>query len=118
MNLLQAYSSSLRSTVRTRRPGVKIRHAKTKRTASPPAASPSSDRVAVSSTAHDHPTLVQQALEGNSNAHEPILATHANKRRGMAFAILRSREAAQAAAQDGLCRAFANFQSFQGRSSF
>jgi RNA polymerase sigma-70 factor (ECF subfamily) len=36
----------------------------------------------------------------------------------MAFAILRNREDAEDAVQDGLCRAFANLQSFQGRSSF
>ena len=118
MNLLQAYSSSLRSAVRTRRPSVKIRHGKTKRTAPPPATSPSSDRAAVSSAAHDPSTLVQRAIDGNSEAHEQIFATHTNKLRGMAFAILRNREDAEDAVQDGLCRAFANLQSFQGRSSF
>jgi RNA polymerase sigma-70 factor (ECF subfamily) len=74
--------------------------------------------MAASSRTHDQPALVQQAIDGNSAAHEQIFATHAGKLRGMAFAILRNREDAEDAVQDGFCRAFANLQSFQGRSSF
>jgi RNA polymerase sigma-70 factor (ECF subfamily) len=74
--------------------------------------------VAAASTAHGHPTLVQQAVDGNPDAHEQIFASHASKLRGIAFAILRNREDAEDAVQDGLCRAFMKLQSFQGRSSF
>jgi RNA polymerase sigma-70 factor, ECF subfamily len=118
MNALQAYSSSVRPNVRTRRASAKIRHRKIERTRSSPPAPPSSERMAASATAYRHPALVQQAIDGNSDAHEQIFATHASKLRGMAFAILRNREDAEDAVQDGFCRAFANLQSFQGRSSF
>jgi RNA polymerase sigma-70 factor, ECF subfamily len=118
MNALQAYSSSVRPTGSTRRLGVKIRHGKTQRTGSSPSTLPSSHRVAAASTIHGHPPLIQQALDGNPDAHEQIFACHAGKLRGIAFAILRNREDAEDAVQDGLCRAFTKLQSFQGRSSF
>lgn len=118
MNALQAYSSNLRTTVGTRRLGVKIRHGKTQRTNSTPSALPSSHRVAAVTPAPVHPPLVQQALDGNRDAHEQIFASHASKLRGIAFAILRNREDAEDAVQDGLCRAFTKLESFQGRSSF
>jgi RNA polymerase sigma-70 factor (ECF subfamily) len=118
MNVLQAYSSSVRPNARTRRPRIKIRHRKTERIRPFASTSPSSERMAASATAQQHPPLVQQAIDGNSDAHEQIFATHASKLRGTAFAILRNREDAEDAVQDGFCRAFANLQSFQGRSSF
>jgi RNA polymerase sigma-70 factor, ECF subfamily len=118
MNALHAHSSSLRPTVGTRRLGVKTHHGKTKRTESALATSPSSARTAASATAHAHSTLVQQAIAGNSDAHEQIFASHISKLRGMAFAILRNREDAEDAVQDAFCRAFGSLQSFQGRSSF
>jgi RNA polymerase sigma-70 factor, ECF subfamily len=118
MSASQAYASSLRPVVRTTRLGVKLRHGKTERTGSSPATLPSSDRVAAASTAHVHSTLVQQANDGNSDAHEQIFASHTSRLRRIAFAILRNREDAEDAVQDAFCRAFANLQSFQGRSSF
>jgi RNA polymerase sigma-70 factor (ECF subfamily) len=118
MNALHAYSSSLRPTVATRRLGLKIRHRKTATSESSPSASRRCDRTPASSTAYDHPPLVQQAIDGNSEAHEQIVARHGSQLRGIAFAILRNREDAEDAVQDGFCRAFASLQSFQGRSSF
>jgi RNA polymerase sigma-70 factor, ECF subfamily len=118
MSALQTYASSLRPAVVTRRLGVKIRHGKKERTESPPSTLPSSDRVAASSTVHERPVLVQQAIDGNSDAHEQIFASHTGKLRRVAFAILRNRQDAEDAVQDGFCRAFARLQSFQGRSSF
>ena len=118
MSALQSYASSLRPTAGTRRLGVTIRHGKTGRTESSPSTSPRSDRRAASSTAHDHPTLVQQAIDGNPDAHEQIFASHTGKLRRIAFRIVRNREDAEDAVQDGLCRAFAKLHAFQGRSSF
>jgi RNA polymerase sigma-70 factor (ECF subfamily) len=118
MSALQSYASSLRPAVGTRRPGVKIRRRKTERTRSSPPTSPSPRRMAAPSTASERPTLVQQAIDGNSDAHEQIFATHTSKLRGTAFAILRNREDAEDAVQDAFCRAFASLQSFEGRSSF
>jgi Sigma-70 region 2 len=116
MSALQSYASSLRPAVGTRRPGVKIRRRKTERARSSPSTSPSPRRMAASATAHDRPTLVQQAIAGNSDAHEQIFTTHTSKLRGTAFAILRNREDAEDAVQDAFCRAFASLQSFQGLS--
>src|SRR5271163_1144699 len=118
MNVLQAYSSSVRPNARTRRASDKIRHRKTARIRPSASTAPSSERMVASATAQQHPSLVQQAIDGNSDAHEQIFATHASKLRGTAFAILRNREDAEDAVQDAFCRAFTNLQSFQGRSSF
>jgi RNA polymerase sigma factor (sigma-70 family) len=118
MNALCANSSNLLPGLGTRRLGVKNRRAKTARSHPSPATSLGSERVAAPSTAVDHANLVQRAIDGNSDAHEQIFASHSGKLRGIAFAILRNREDAEDAVQDGFCRAFANLQSFQGRSSF
>ena len=118
MNARCAYSSNLRPGVGTRRLGVKNRHAKTARSHPSASTSTGSERVVASSTAADHANLVQQAIDGNSDAHEQIFASQSRKLRGIAFAILRNKEDAEDAVQDGFCRAFANLQSFQGRSSF
>ena len=118
MNALRACSSSFRSTVGTRRLGVTIRHGKTGRTESSASTSPRSGRRAAPSTAHDHPTLVQQAIDGNPDAHEQIFASHTGKLRRIAFRIVRNREDAEDAVQDGLCRAFTKLHAFEGRSSF
>jgi|SRR5277367_2369999 RNA polymerase sigma-70 factor, ECF subfamily len=118
MNALHAYSSSIRPDVRTRRLGAKVRHGKKERTESSAPPPPRPDSMAAPSTAHDRPNLVQQAIDGNSHAHEQLFASHISKLRGTAFAILRNREDAEDAVQDGFCRAFASLQSFEGRSSF
>jgi RNA polymerase sigma-70 factor, ECF subfamily len=118
MNALHAYSSNLISGVGPRRLGAKNRHGKVTRSHPSPSTSPESHSVAASSTAAERADLVQQAIDGNSDAHKQIFASHSSKLRGIAFAILRNREDAEDAVQDGFCRAFANLQSFQGRSSF
>ena len=63
-------------------------------------------------------TVVQQAIAGDRRAQEQILATHNAMLRRVAFGILRNREDAEDAVQDGLCRAYVRLPSFEGRSSF
>jgi RNA polymerase sigma-70 factor, ECF subfamily len=62
--------------------------------------------------------LVQQAMAGDSRALEQIFASRTAMLRRIAFSILRNKEDAEDAVQDGLCKAFARMRSFQGRSAF
>jgi RNA polymerase sigma factor (sigma-70 family) len=63
-------------------------------------------------------TLVQQAIAGDQRAQEQILATHNAMLRRVALGILRNKEDAEDAVQDGLCRAYVRLRSSEGRSSF
>jgi RNA polymerase sigma-70 factor (ECF subfamily) len=62
--------------------------------------------------------VVQRAIDGNSDAQEQIFARHTNTLRRISFGILRNREDAEDAVQDGLCKAYTRLGSFEGRSSF
>jgi RNA polymerase sigma-70 factor, ECF subfamily len=63
-------------------------------------------------------TIVQQAIAGNTDAQQRLFARYSGRLYRTAFAILRNREDAQDAVQDGLCKAYTGLRSFQGRSSF
>jgi RNA polymerase sigma-70 factor, ECF subfamily len=118
MNALQASSSGLRPTLGSRPFRVKGRCRKSARTESFVATSPGSDRPIASPVVRQESALLQQAMDGNSDAQEQIFARHGSKLRRIAFRILRNSEDAEDAVQDGLCRAFAKLQAFEGRSSF
>lgn len=62
--------------------------------------------------------LVQQAIAGNAIVLELLLARNLRRLYRTAFAILRNREDAEDALQEGLCKAFRHLTSFEGRSSF
>lgn len=62
--------------------------------------------------------LIQQAIAGNADAHEVLFARHTNRLYRIAFALLRNKEDAEDAIQDGFCKAYTSLHSFQGRSSF
>ena len=68
--------------------------------------------------ARDERNLVQQAIAGDSNAFHELFATHKIRLYRTAFTILRNKEDAEDAVQNGLCSAFTKLRSFQGRSSF
>jgi RNA polymerase sigma-70 factor, ECF subfamily len=76
------------------------------------------DRNTASPAAHGDWALVQRAIDGNSDAHDELLVRHTSTLRRIAFRILRNREDAEDAVQDGLCKAYTRLGSFQGRSSF
>ena len=62
--------------------------------------------------------VVQQAIAGSADAQRQLFTRHAGKLYRVAFALLRNKEDAEDAVQDGLCRAYAALRFFQGRSSF
>lgn len=61
--------------------------------------------------------LVQRAMVGDAESQERLFAPHTSRLHRTAFAVLRNKEDAEDAVQDGLCKAFASLASFEGRSS-
>ncbi len=62
--------------------------------------------------------LVQRAIAGETVVLEILLAPKLGKLYRVAFSMLRNREDAEDAVQDGLYNAFRRLPSFEGRSSF
>jgi RNA polymerase sigma-70 factor, ECF subfamily len=62
--------------------------------------------------------MVRQAIAGNADACELLFATRTSRLIGTAFSVLRNREDAEDAVQDGLFQAYSKLHSFEGRSSF
>jgi RNA polymerase sigma-70 factor (ECF subfamily) len=62
--------------------------------------------------------IVQRAIAGDARAQERLFAHHIGRLYRVALALLHNKEDAEDAVQDGLCRAYINLRSFQGRSSF
>ena len=62
--------------------------------------------------------VIQQAIAGNADAQEHLFAHHTDRLYRTVFSVLRNKEDAEDALQDGLCKAYTSLRSFQGRSSF
>jgi RNA polymerase sigma-70 factor (ECF subfamily) len=62
--------------------------------------------------------VVQRAIAGDALAQELLFARHRGSLYRTALAVLNNKEDAEDAVQDGLCKAYINLPSFQGRSSF
>lgn len=62
--------------------------------------------------------LIQQALAGDADALSPILVQHSSKLFRAAFSVLRNKEDAEDALQEGLTNAYIHLNSFQRRSLF
>jgi len=62
--------------------------------------------------------LVQRGLAGDADALDQLFSVHATRLYRTAFGILRNKEDAEDAVQDGLCMAFTKLRSFEGRASF
>jgi RNA polymerase sigma-70 factor (ECF subfamily) len=73
---------------------------------------------AVSPVLVNEQILVRQAIAGDANAMEHLFAPHLSGLYGVALAMLRNKEDAEDALQIGLCNAWINLRSFQGRSTF
>lgn len=66
----------------------------------------------------DEWSAVQRAIAGDTEAQEHLFGQHKGRLYRTAFALLRNKEDAEDAVQDGLCQAYISLRSFQGRSSF
>ena len=62
--------------------------------------------------------VVRQAIAGSAAAEEHLFGRHRPRLYRIALGILRNKEDAEDALQDGLCKAYSRLQSFQGRSAF
>jgi len=118
MNVLQTNSTTLRSRPAARQLRLNVQSRKPEWTDSSPPGIRSSERIVAFPGIRDEWALVQRAVEGNSGAQEQIFASHSARLRRIAIAILRNKEDAEDAVQDGLCRAYARLRTFEGRSSF
>src|SRR5271169_4923035 len=118
MNVPQTNSTTLRSRPAARQLRVNVGSRRPEWTDSWPAGIRSSERIVAFPGISDEWALVQRAVEGNSGAQAQIFASHSGRLRRFAFAILRNKEDAEDAVQDGLCRAYARLRTFEGRSSF
>jgi RNA polymerase sigma-70 factor (ECF subfamily) len=78
---------------------------------------PATSNEAAAATTNQDQLLVQQAIAGNSEAQERLFATHTPKLYRIAFNVLRNKEDAEDAVQDGWCRAYIKLHTFQARSS-
>jgi RNA polymerase sigma-70 factor (ECF subfamily) len=78
---------------------------------------PNSGRAAASGPISEEWSLIQQAIGGDSRAQKQIFTCYTAKLHRTAFAILRNREDAEDAVQEGLCKAYRKLRSFEGRSS-
>jgi RNA polymerase sigma-70 factor, ECF subfamily len=79
---------------------------------------PNSDRAVASHSVSEDWVVVQQALSGDYGSQDKLFAAHTARLYRTAFAVLRNKEDAEDAVQDGLCSAYAKLRSFEGRSSF
>jgi RNA polymerase sigma-70 factor (ECF subfamily) len=79
---------------------------------------PSSNRLVAPRSVSEDWVLVQRAIGGDSGSNDKLFAAHIAKLYRTAFAMLRNKEDAEDAVQDGLCSAYTKLRSFQGRSSF
>jgi RNA polymerase sigma-70 factor (ECF subfamily) len=69
-------------------------------------------------SAADEWVLVQRAIAGDARTFDLLIAPALGRLKGVAYAMLRNREDAEDALQEGLCKAYFRLGSFQGRSSF
>ena len=117
MGLLQNPLSHSRSAPGQRHVRVNVLKRRMRRNDPRPLAPPNPEKAAASLAVSEEWSLIQQAIGGDSRAQKQIFSSDTAKLRRSAFAILRNKEDAEDAVQEGLCKAYRNLQSFQGRSS-
>jgi RNA polymerase sigma-70 factor, ECF subfamily len=66
----------------------------------------------------DEQRLIHDAMEGDSEAQDQLFARYRTRLYRLALRLLRRKEEAEDAVQDGLLLAYKNLSSFQGRSLF
>ena len=80
--------------------------------------SPRSARAMDSNPVAEEYRLIQRALAGDPDALSPLFAHYSPRLFRAAFSLLRNKEDAEDALQDGLLSAYLHLDSFQGRSRF
>ena len=116
MGVLQACLSDVLPPVRV--PRVTVRTGRAMRKESATSGQLSSDGGIARRAMGEEWAVVQRAISGDARAQERLFARHTGRLHRTALALLRNKEDAEDAVQDGLCRAYINLPSFQGRSSF
>lgn len=66
----------------------------------------------------DEQDLIQRAMDGDSESQDQLFARYRTRLYRLALRLLRRKEEAEDAVQDGLLLAYKNLSSFQGRSLF
>ena len=79
---------------------------------------PRSCKAMDSNPAAEEYRLIQRALAGDPDALSPLFAHYSPRLSRTAFSLLRNKEDAEDALQDGLLSAYLHLDSFQGRSRF
>ena len=118
MEMLQAYSSNFLPPVVASQFTAVTKGRRSGRRDSVAKRQLNSGRAGVSRAMGEEWVVVQRAIAGDTNAQERLFARHIGKLYRIAFAVLRNKEDAEDALQDGLCNAYTKLRSFQGRSSF
>lgn len=116
--MLQASSFNLRPTGGAHQLLVKAQRVRPRKIVSRPTRQLKSDRRPAPLDMGNDWAVVQQAIAGNAGAQEQLFARHTGRLYRAAFAVLRNKEDAEDALQEGLCKAYTSLSSFQGRSSF
>jgi RNA polymerase sigma-70 factor (ECF subfamily) len=117
--MLQASSIHIRPATGINQQVVSVRRARQERLRSRATGrvSEASQAVAPRDTSNEW-SLVQLAIAGDVDAQERLFIRQTSRLNRIAFAVLRNKEDAEDATQEGLCKAFISLSSFQGRSSF
>lgn len=118
MSTSQACLLNVRPTAGAPRFLVKVRRGRRGKIALPASEQLHSDRIIVPRHMGKEWAVIQQAIAGNSDAQEHLFTRHTSRLYRTVFALLRNKEDAEDAVQDGLCKAFTSLHCFQGRSSF
>jgi RNA polymerase sigma-70 factor (ECF subfamily) len=118
MGMLQASSFNLRPTGSAHQFHVEAQRVRPRKIVSRATRQLNSDRRPAPLDMGNDWAVVQQAIAGNVDAQEQLFARHTGRLYRTAFAVLRNKEDAEDALQEGLCKAYTSLRSFQGRSSF
>jgi RNA polymerase sigma-70 factor, ECF subfamily len=118
MGMLQASSFNVRRTARVPNELVTVRRTGSQRIGPGGSKQLNPDRVVAPLDAGSEWPVIQQAITGNVNAQEHLFMRYKSGLYRTAYALLRNREDAEDALQDGFFSAFTKLGSFQGKSSF
>ena len=118
MGALQTSLSSVRPPLSALNLNVSIGTTKQARVDSSVLMVANSDRAISSNSVYEEWVLVQQSMAGDTLSLEKLFAAHSARLYRTALSVLRNKEDAEDAVQDGLCSAYTKLGSFQGRSSF